>query len=594
MSVFSWQFLDKVFPPFSDKVRREKPREMLFIVDEKPNRSTVITAGIQHALVILMVIVYVVIAGRELALSDAELRSFVSLEIIVLGAVTMLQGFQTRFSSGHLVIHTPSIVSAGTFVAVAASFGLGAATGGLILSGIIVILLARFLPRLQSVFPPEITGVLLVLLGFSLVEGGVQRFTGLVKSEISIPSLLVASTVLGSIVIFSVWGNKRMRVFAMAIGIVAGLLVATLFGLFGREQVQTVLEQPLFSFPFGAYQIPTPTFVIAAAIPILIIEVIRAIDSIGTGVAIDQMNNSKWRRPDMPMISRLVTCHGIGVLLNGLTGTLSSGTSSVSLGLAHATGVTARKVAIVAGIVLIISALLPQVAAFIILIPQPVMGAIIVYTAAYMFVVGSQLVLSRMINTRRMFMIGISITVGAAIILMPDLTANVPSNLKPILGSGLTMGVLTAILLNQIFRIGVNQNAEITLTGTHASSQATKFLEECGADWGSRADVIARAGVAVGEALEALNHAELIDGPARLKANFDEYKLSLSLIYPGKSISFEPSKKLDLDALMNEEGDDALDAAMSNMSGVLIKTLADRVSSTEKHGHAELKLTFVH
>ena len=63
-------------------------------------------------------------------------------------------------------------------------------------------------------------------------------------------------------------------------------------------------------------------------------------------------------------------------------------------------------------------------------------------------VAGMQMILSRMINNRRMFMVGLSITVGAAIILMPELASGVPRGLKPILGSGLTMGILTAMILD--------------------------------------------------------------------------------------------------------------------------------------------------
>lgn len=589
------EVLDNVFPPFSDEVKRQKPRNMLYIVDEVAPRSTAIVTGLQHALILLMGMVIVVITGREIGLNEAELRGFVSMTIVVLGIGTLLQGLKTRFSSGHLVTHTPSLVSAGTFAAVSMSFGIGAAAGAFILSGIVVIVLARFLPKLQSVFPPEVTGVLLVLLALSLVEPGVSRFTGVNNgAAIDFNAVMIASAVLGAIVGFSIWASDKVRVFAIGIGAVCGLVMAVALGEYGDTQITEVTSQPFISFPFFAYDVPMPTLVLAATIPILIIEVISAIDSIGTGVAIDQMNDSKWKRADMPMVSRLVSCHGIGVFLNGLTGTISSGTSSASLGLAHATGVASRGVAVIAGIALIVISLLPQVSTFITLLPQPLMGAIVVYTAGYMFVAGAQLILSRMINSRRMFMIGISLTIGSSIILMPELTVNVPKDLQPILGSGLTMGVLASIVLNQLFRIGVAQNAEIALAGRDTGSQVTKFLEENGADWGARGDVIARAGVAAGEALEALNQASLMEGAAILKAHFDEYKLTLTLNYPGKALSFEPAQAMDLEALMDEEGEEALDAAMSNMSGVLIKNLADKVSSAETAGQAELKLIFAH
>jgi xanthine permease XanP len=589
------QLLDKVFPPFSDNVKREKPRNMLYIVDEDAPKSIAIVTGLQHALILLMGMVIVVITGREIGLNEAELRGFVSVTIVILGIGTLLQGLRTRFSSGHLVTHTPSLVSAGTFAVVSMSFGIAAAAGAFMLSGLVVVLLARFLPKLQSVFTPEVTGVLLVLLALSLVEPGVSRFTGLnAGTSIDMNAVMIASAVLVAIVAFSIWASDKIRVFAIGIGGLFGLIMAVILGEYGEPQITVVTSQPFISFPFFAYDMPMPTLVLAATIPILIIEVISAIDSIGTGVAIDQINNAKWKRVDMPMISRLVSCHGIAVFLSGLTGTISNGTSSASLGLAHATGVAARNVAVVAGIALIAISLLPQVSTFITLLPQPVMGAAVVYTTGYMFVAGAQLILSRMINSRRMFMIGTSLTIGSSIILMPELTANAPESLKPILASGVSVGVLASIVLNQLFRIGVAQNAEIALAGKDSGTQATKFLEGCGADWGARGDVVVRAGVAVGEALEALNQSNSMEGAAILNAYFDEYKLILTLKYPGKAMSFEPAQALDLEALMDEEGEEAMDAAMSNISGILIKNLADIVTSAETAGLAELKLIFAH
>ena len=165
------ELLDKVFPPFSD-VAREKPRDMLFIADEKPDMLTTLVAGAQHVLIILMLTVYVVFVGREIGFTGDQLRSFVSIEIVVVGIATLLQSLKTRFSSGHLMIHAPNLMSIAALGVVVLSFGLGAAAGAYLLSGVVVIVLARFLPKLQKVFPPEVTGILLVLLGLTLVKGG--------------------------------------------------------------------------------------------------------------------------------------------------------------------------------------------------------------------------------------------------------------------------------------------------------------------------------------------------------------------------------------------------------------------------------------
>ncbi len=586
--------LNSLIPPFKDS-ERQKSKDMLFVAQEKAPIGISLIAASQHVLVVLMLVVYTVVVGQAVGLSATELRGFVSLQIVVMGIATMLQGLTTRVSSGHLIVHDPSTVSIVTFIAVAGAFGLGAAAGGLIISGIAILFLARFLPKLQLLFPPEVTGVLLVVLGLSLIEGGITRSTGLQHGDINATYVVIAFTTLGVIVGCSIWSPDNIKIFAVVLGTLAGLAVSVISGEFRTSEITTVSGEPFFSLPLTNYDIPTPELVIAAIIPIFIIELIGAIDSIGTGVAIDRINNEKWKRTDMTMISRLISCHGIGVMLCGFFGTHSVGTSSANLGLAHATGVAARSVAVLTGILLMVFAFLPQVSVFITLIPTPIVGAIILYTAGYILTTGMELILSRLLNNRRMFLVGISISMGAAILLVPELTSQVPEHLKPIFQSAVTIGVVTAVLLNLLFRIGIVESGSIDLPGPHASKLVTDFLEEKGASWGARRDVILKTGVAVGEALEALQSAELIRGNITVSAKFDEYKLIIDINYEGDTISFSPDKPVDLQAVLEEEdGDSLLEAAMKNMSGLLIINLADYVESGQSGDKARLRMIFNH
>lgn len=301
------RLLNVAFPPFAD-AKRVRPRDMSFVAHEKPPLSTSISAGAQHALVMLMVCVYVVIVGEKLGLTDAQVRGFLSLQIVVLGITTLLQGMRTRISSGHLLVHTPSIISSTVFVAVVGTYGFGSASGAFVVSGIVVMALSRFLPKLQKIVPPEVTGVLLVLLGIELIEGGISRFVGLEhgQSHLSIRSIAVASATLGGIVGLSIWGGMKLRIFAVGVGVLAGVIVASFVGMFGAEELKAVASQPFFSLPLAGYRPSLPTFIPAAIIPLLIIEIISAVDSFGMAVAVDKLNNAKWKRADLNMVGRTV------------------------------------------------------------------------------------------------------------------------------------------------------------------------------------------------------------------------------------------------------------------------------------------------
>ena len=583
-----------VFPPFAES-GGEKPREILFAAAQRPPIPTIIIVAAQHALIILALMVYPVIVGQEIGLSDTEMRGFISLQIMLLGIITIIQNYPGRFGSGHLIVHIPSVINMAAFIAIANTFGLGAAAGGVILSSFVILFLSRLLPKVQSLFPAEVTGVLLLLLGLSLVEGGVTRFTGFHNGIMDPASIPVAATALAVIVLMAIWTPGKIRVFAVAAGIGAGTVVAIFMGKFGMTEIHKVLAEPIMALPFGTYTIPTPQLILAAAIPQLIIGVITAVDSIGSAVAIDKITNAKWTKPDMPMVGRTVTCQGIGMLLNGLTATLPSGTSSANIGLVAVTGVAARIVGISAGVILIVLSFSPQIASLMALIPLPVVGALIIYTAGYMMVVGMELILSRLMNSRRQFMIGLSLTVGMSLLSIPELASGVKESMQPVLGSGMTMGVLTAVLLNQIFKIGVSQVASLQLEGYNASLAATQFLEEKGADWGARRDVINKAGIAIGEALEALHAEKLLqEGPIQLKAKFDEMKLVISLLYNGLPFPLRNEQGPDLKEFLESDDDSALDTAIAEMSGAMIRHLADKVSSSTKGTTAELRLQFSH
>jgi hypothetical protein len=106
---------------------------------------------------------------------------------------------------------------------------------------------------------------------------------------------------------------------------------------------------------------------------------------------------------------------------------------------------------------------------------------------------------------------------------------------------------------------------------------------------------VARAGVAVGEALEALHSAGLPEGPVTLSASFDEYKLVLGLEYSERSLKIAERKRFDLEAFLEDEGGDrALDEAVSDLSSQLIRNLADQVTSSEHGVRARLELAFSH
>ena len=592
--------VQQLLPPYIEG-KQEPPRDLLYLKADRPPWPTTLSAGLQHALVALMFVIYSLIAGEAIGLEAAELRDFVAIGILIMGLGTLLNGLTTRLSAGHLLVDIPDPLAIGLFIAIGGSLGPEAAAGGVIFMAMMILLLGRFLPLLRPWFPAEISGIALLLLGVTLIAPGIERAVGLdlrataTSPAIDSGSIIIASATLGTMVSLSVWSTGRPRILAMLIGTAVGLTLAVIIGEFGGSEMGQVAAEPLFAIPGAHYPRSAPDWQLAAIVPYLLISLVALVDSVGCGVTIDKMTHANWRRPDLRMIGRMLTGLGLCNLLNGLSGTLGTALSSANLGLAHISGVAARIVGVTAGLLLIGLAFLPQVTTFMALIPKAVVGAILLYTAAYMIVSGAELILSRLLDARRRATVGLSLVAGLAVFAVPALTRSVPPPLAPLLESSLMVGTLCAVLLNLLFRIGATQNSEILLDGPQPARTAGEHLLDQGAYWGGRREVFRRAELAIGEALEALQQARVMDDPPLLRVRFDEYQLRLSLEYPGQAIDLSAGAQVDLQSLLMDDLDEsALDKGMKGISASLIRNLADRVDIRAQDGRVQLRLQFEH
>lgn len=574
---------------------RQKPEELVYGLDDTPPLANLIVLGFQHAALSLMLGIYAVIAGQNIGLGPAETAHYVASCFFVMGIGTGLQALRTRLTPGIPIVFMPNPVTLGSYTVVTLQFGLGAAMGAIIVSNLAIVLLARFLPRMRPIFPPEVIGVVILMLGLSMVHGGVGRGTGLSEGDLVNPGAIIAAGItIACIVSFSVWGNVHLRTMAVMIGTVAGIIAAFLTGVTDLHAFGSVTALPIFSLPFIGAPLPWPTLVPAAIAAIFLTELLSAMDQFASALTVDKLTDAKWRRADMPMVSRSVIASGVTNILHGLTGLVTSGTSSANIGLAHSSGNMSRYVGFAAGAALCLVGFLPVVSGFIAFTPAPVIGGILIYTSSFLIVAGMDLILSRLLNPQRTFVVGLSIVLGTSVMVLPQLVEQAPEWSHTIVESGLIVGSIAAIALNALFRIGVRQSAQTSLDTAAPARTAADFLEHHGKQWGARKDVVMRAGIAVGEALETMTSTGLVEGPITLFASFDEFNLTCRLVYAGKALPVQAGTAVNAEALLDEDDDAAFDLAMLQLSSVLVTRLADRVQSLEKNGQAELRLNFDH
>jgi xanthine permease XanP len=547
----------------------KRPRNLIFARDEHPPRREIALLAVQHAVLCVVFLFYAVIIAKGAGFTHLQQQSLLVGTLLACGIGAIVQAGLPRVSSGLLIIPLAAPVS----MMFAIQAGQDAGPAGIatlaIIGGIVRIAVGRGLNHLRPYLPPEVCGVVVLVLGISMVPPAFDRIMGLhadAAVQVLDPSaVLVGLLTLISIAASSIWLKGTMRLFSMLIGCAIGYAAAAALGHFGHFG-DIVASASTFALP----QLVLPSLDLKASflLAFVCIALVSAIDNVGVLVSTDRLDDAAWSKPNIPQISRGVSSFGATNILAGLLGSTVLGLSSSNVGLAFATGVTSRVVGIAAGGIMILLSFFPKVLAIVAAMPDPVLGGVLAYAAGYFIVSGSELALARMMSARRMLVVGVSIAGGVAVQATPEIAGQAPEALAIILESPLIVASMLAIGINAIMRIGIARTERIVVgEGTGRHDQIVEKLDEWGEVWGLSRTTALQATTAVNQVLEAI--ADLKEGPATLEARHDDVNLDVRILYKGIPMVF-PDKAPTADELMND------DDGVSRMAGWLVRHLSDR------------------
>jgi len=509
--------------------------------------------------------------------------------MIASGLATILQGLRRGpVGSGYLcpLVNGPAFFAA-TLMAGKAG-GLPLIFGMTAIGGVFEAFISRIITRLRAIFPSEVTGTVVTMVGVEIIGISVPHFFGVDKAHPA-PALkptLVALVTFMSMVGFTVWGRGRGRLFAVLFGMLIGYAFAGLIGVLTPADIQQVIREPLFALPpFDRYGL---AFDWALLLPFLIATLSSALKTMGDLTTCQKINDADWKRPEMGSISRGILACACGNIFSGLAGALGQSPSSSNIGLAIGTGAAARRIAYTNGGLLILLAFVPKLASVFVVMPTPIMGACLIFAVSFMIVAGIQILMSRMVDARKTFVIGTSIIFGLSVDIAPHLYADMPAGLRPLFSSSLSVAALSAILLNLVFRIGIARRQTLTLTpGTDSSATIFAFMERQGGAWGARREVIYNAMAAMNELLEAIAARAPEARTVTMETRFDEFNLDITARYAGPPLEL-PDTRPDRQALRTDP------AAPARLAGFLARQYVDRVAVTTAGAESCVQLHLDH
>src|SRR5262249_51578451 len=114
-------------------------------------------------------------------------------------------------------------------------------------------------------------------------------------------------------------------------------------------------------------------------VPFLIAALACCLRAMGDITTCQKINDRDWVRPDLKSIRNGVVADGAGTMIAAFVGCFGGNTYSSSVGVSSAVGVTARVVGFWVGGLLIVMSAFPVVAAGLVSIPNPVLGAAMIF-----------------------------------------------------------------------------------------------------------------------------------------------------------------------------------------------------------------------
>lgn len=425
----------------------DRPVDVLYDVEEMPPLREAVPLGLQHVLVMVAsnVTIPVILAG-VIGAATGETAFLVQVALLVAGLTTLLQTIGIGPVGARLpVVQGTSFGFLVIAIPLAQEYGLAAVFGGAIFAGVVQVALGLSLRWLKRLFPPLVSGIVVLVIGIGLLPTGVNLAGGGVGAEDfgSPTNLLLAGVVLLVILLTYSLGKGVISAASVLIGLVVGYLLAVPFG---KVDFTQIAEASWFSFPRPLYF--GLSFPAAALIGMGVMAIATSVETIGDLAAVTK--GGAGREVTDKELSGGVMADGVGTAFASLFSALPNTSFSQNVGLVAFTGVMSRHVVSIGAGFLILAGLFPKLAAVIAVMPPAVLGGAAIVMFAMVGAAGVRLLAESRLDRRDLLIIAVSVGVGQGMAAVPDLVAIAPEQLRVLLVTGIVPAGFLAVLLNVV------------------------------------------------------------------------------------------------------------------------------------------------
>lgn len=432
-----------------------KPNGLIYGLNDRPPLRETLFAALQHLLAIFVAIITPPLIIANAIQLDQETTSFlVSMSLMVSGVATFIQCRRLgKIGCGLLCIQGTSFSFIGPIITAGLAGGLPAIFGATVAGSVVEMFVSRILKYARRIITPLVSGIVVTLIGMSLIKVGIISCGGVNASAPDFGSLQnigIALMVLVLIIIFNRSSNRFLRMGSIVIGLIVGYAVSWWLGMVDFSSIQSYAginyPQP---FKYGL------SFDFSSILGLGLVYLITSIEAYG-----DITANSLISEEPVEGETFIKRAEG-GILADGFNSMIaglffSSFPNSIfaqNNGMIQLTGVASRYVGYFIAALLIILGVFPAIGNVFSLMPAPVLGGATLLMFGTVAAAGIRIIASQTINRKATLVMAISFAMGLSVEMVPDILKQLPDSLQSIFSSGITTGGLTAIITNMVIRI---------------------------------------------------------------------------------------------------------------------------------------------
>ena len=439
-------------------------REALFQLNGIPPLGMSISLALQHLVAMIVgCVTPAIIIANALGLPQSERVLLIQVSLVMSAVTTLIELFPIggKLGSGLPVIFGISFAYLPSMQAIVGGGGdIATIAGAMIVGGIVAAVVGVFVKEIRRFFPPIITGTVVFTIGLSLYPTAINYMAGGTGNTYEVVVLrkgLTSALVHGSwqnwavaaftLIVVMVMSNKGKgicKLAAILLGMIAGYIVAAVFGMVDLSEVR---DAAWFSLPkFMHFGIK---FEFSACIALALLFAINAIQAIGdlTATTVGGLN----REPTDQELQGGIVTYGLTNVLSAFFGSLPTATYSQNVGIVTTNKVVNRVVFAFAGGFLLLAGLIPKFSAILTTIPQCVLGGATITVFSTIAMTGMKLIASETISPRNTTIVGLSAALGVGISQSSSALSQFPESITIIFGkTPVVIATIMAVLLNLI------------------------------------------------------------------------------------------------------------------------------------------------